>query len=340
MKIAFAYEINDYSIFNNNYNILYLTHENFNRINEIINSMKYFSCNIDNFFQILLLQSYNIDITKILIIEFEYYQMKEKFQKLFPNFQYLMIQKNNDFNYVTLMVNLTRRSDRIEKFYNTYNKKYPEFLKKLIRFPAVDGKTYDFKDDMHLFDLKQLFPFKKQRNPYDNHGYKAGTLGCSLSHFNIWKKLVETDKQKENDFIFVVEDDIQLCDNFDIKLNELLNDLNKDKKWDICFVGFTDYKNFGDTKISDKLIQFSGEARNRGGGTFAYLIRKKGARKLVENALKYKIQQAIDWFIIEQMDEIVCYKAEPELIYSAIANNDPNSDSDVQNLNQRIINLN
>ena len=339
MKIAFAYEINDYSIFNNNYNILYLNYENFNRINKIINSMKYFSCNVDNIFQNLLSQSYNIDITKILIIEFEFYQMKEKFQKLFPNFQYLIIQKNNDFNYVTLMVNLNRRSDRIENFYNTYIKKYPNFFKKLIRFPAVDGKTYDFKDDMHLFNLRQL-PFKAQRNPYQNHGYKAGVLGCALSHFNIWKKLVETDQQKENDFILVLEDDIKLCDNFDIKLNELLNDLNKDEKWGICFVGFTDYKDFGDTKISDKLIQFSGETRLNGGGTFAYLIRKKGARKLVENALKYKIQQAIDWFMIEQMDEIIMYKCVQDLVFSAVANNDPNSDSDVQNLNHKIINLN
>ena len=339
MKVAFAHEINDYLIFNNNYNILYLNHEDFNRIQSMILTMKKFSYNIDNLFERILFNKYNIDINKILIIEFKYYQMKEKFQKLFPNLQYLIIQKNDDFNYVTLIVNLDRRRDRIEKFYNTYIKKYPNFFKKLIRFPAVDGKTYDFKDDMHLFDLKQL-PFKKQRNPYDNHGYRAGVLGCSLSHFNIWKKLVETDEQKENDFIFVVEDDIQLCDNFDIKLNELLNDLNKDKKWGICFVGFTDYKNFNDTKISDKLIQFSGETRLNGGGTFAYLIRKKGARKLVENALKYKIQQAIDWFMIEQMDEIIMYKSEPELVFSVVANNDPNSDSDVQNLNHKIINLN
>lgn len=339
MKIGFAYEINDYSIFNNNYNILYLTHENFNRINEIINSMKYFSCNVDNIFQILLSQSYNIDITKIIIIEFEYYQMKEKFQKLFPNFQYLTIQKNNDFKYVTLMINLNRRRDRIEKFYKTYQKKYPEFLKKLIRFPAIDGKTYDFKDHMNLFNLKQL-SLKKQRNQWGNHGYKAGTLGCALSHFNVWKKLVETDQQKENDFIFVVEDDIQLCDNFDIKLNELLNDLNKDEKWGMVFLGFTDYTNYGDVKISNKLIKLSDKVRNRGGGAFAYLIRKKGARKLIENAFKYKIQQAIDFWMIEQFDDVISYKCDPELVFSVVANNIDGADSDVQNLNHKIINLN
>jgi len=546
MKILFAHEITDYSVLKNNYNIFYIDYDFFNRIQSMIETIKNFSCNIDNLFQIILLNKYNIDISKIIIIEFEFYQMKERFKKLFPNFQYLnMVQKfikekfikvnpqnhnvfndilninidniysisynqnqdkkrtqlsnsenniiekftkcfdcpfelyitnnkniipnhieciknakknkysniiifdfkddlmfdekmikqmvvnepikiPNDFNicylsynvqtngkrlsyrydkyllfidnirnttayvlnessydilinnanplsninlynntlsksygiypilcktsnfkddsrifyslnkkiFQTVMVNLDRRSDRMEKFYKKYGDIYPN----IIRFPAIDGKTYDFKNDLNLFDLKD-YPLK-QKNPYNNHGWKAGVLGCALSHFNIWNKFRQIHQQKENDFILILEDDITLCENFNIKLNNLIDVLDKDEKWGLCFLGFTDFKNFNDVKISDKLIRFSNEPRDRGGGTFGYIIRKKAAKKLVENALKYKIQQAIDWFMIEQFDEIVSYKAEPELIFSAMANNDPKSDSDVQNLNQRIINLN
>ena len=541
MKIIFAHEITDYSVLNNNYNIFYLDYDFFDRIQNLLKSMKDFSCKIENLFGIILLNKYNVDIGKILIIEFEFFEMKEKFQKLFPDFQYLkiipkkiesfikvnprgknifnnisninidnnycisyneeilknkmsendnkiidkfgilgcsfefyitnnkdilynyieciknakinkykniiifdfindlifdekmikqMIANNpikipNDFNicylnynidtkgknvsyrydkyvlsisnisscsayilnesaydillnnfnslsnidlfnnnlksygiypilctyqnfvddsrifyslnkkvFQTLMVNLDRRSDRMEKFYKTYGDVYPN----IIRFSAVDGKTFDFKNQMNLFDLKN-YP-NKQKNPYGNHGWKSGVLGCALSHFNIWNKYRQIPSYKENDFILILEDDIELCDDFNIKLNNLIDDLDKDEKWGICFLGFTDYKDFNDVKFSDKLIKFSSEMRLNGGGTFGYLIRKKAAEKLVQLALKYKIQQPIDWFMIEQFDEIICYKCEPELVFSAMANNIDGADSDVQNLNQRIINLN
>ena len=546
MKILFAHEITNYSVLKNNYNIFYLDYDFFDRIQNLLKSMKDFSCKIENLFGIILLNKYNIDIGKVLIIEFEFFQMKEKFQKLFPNFQYLKIipkdkedkedidnfikvnpggknifnnisninidniycisyneeilenkmsdndnkiidkfgilgcsfefyttnnkdilynhikciknaKKNKykniiifdfindlifdekmikqmiandpikiptDFNicylsynintrgknvsyrydkyilsisnitsssayilnesaydillnnfhslsnidlfnnnlksygiypilctypnfvddsrifyslnkkvFQTLMINLDRRKDRMEKFYKTYGDIYPN----IIRFPAVDGKNFDFKNCINLFDLKD-YPLKKQKNMWGNHGWKAGTLGCALSHFNIWNKYRQVPSYKENDFILILEDDITLCDNFNIKLNNLIDDLDKDEKWGMCFLGFTDYTNYNDKKISDKLIRFSDEARNRGGGTFGYIIRKKAAEKLVQLALKYKIQQAVDFFIIEQFDEIVCYKCEPESVFSAMANN--GGDSDVQNLNQRIINLN
>jgi len=539
MKIIFAHEITDYSVLKNNYNIFYLDYDFFNRIQNLLKSMKDFSCKIENLFGIILLNKYNIDIGKVLVIEFEFFQMKERFQKLFPNFQYLKIipkkvenfikvnpgQKNifsnisninidnnycisyneeilknkmskndnkiidkfstfgsfefyttnnkdilfnhieciknakknkykniiifdfkndlifdqkmikqmivnnpikipKDFNicylnynidtkgkqvsyrydkyilsishitetfayilnesaydillnkfhslsnvdifnnlksygiypilctypgfvddsrlfyslnrkvFQTIMVNLDRRPDRMEKFYKKYGDIYPN----VIRFPAVDGKTYDFKHDMNLFDLKD-YPLK-QKNPYSNHGWKSGVLGCALSHFNIWNKFRQIPSHKNNNFILILEDDIELCDDFNIKLNNLIDDLDNDPKWGICFLGFTDYRNFNDIKFSDKLIRFSDETRLNGGGTFSYIIRKRAAEKLVQLALKYKIQQPIDWFLIEQMDEIVMYKAEPELVFSAVANNVDGADSDVQNLNQRIINLN
>jgi GR25 family glycosyltransferase involved in LPS biosynthesis len=543
MKILFAHEITNYSILKDEYNILYLDYDCFDRIQNMYNTMKKYSCDIDNLFQIILLNKYNIDISKIIIIEFEFFQMKEKFQKLFPKFQYkiqkvikekfikvnpqnhnvfndilninidniysisynqnekvkgtklsnsenniiekftkcfdspftfyitnneniipnhieciknakenkysniiifdfkddLMFDEKmikqmianepikipNDFNicylsyniqtngkrlsyrynkyllsidnirnttayvlnessydilinnanplsninlynntlsksygiypilcktsnfkddsrifyslnrkvFQTIMINLDRREDRMKKFYKTYGDIYPN----VIRFPAVDGKTHDFKNDMNLFDLKD-YPLK-QKNCWGNHGWKAGTLGCALSHFNVWNKFRQIPQQKDDDFILILEDDIRLCDDFNIKLNDLIDDLDKDPKWQICFLGFTDFQNYNDVKISDKLIKLSDETRNRGGGAFAYLIRKSGARKLVENSLKYKIQQAVDFWIIEQFDDVISYKCEPELVFSSVANNIDGADSDVQNLNQKIINL-
>jgi hypothetical protein len=40
------------------------------------------------------------------------------------------------------------------------------------------------------------------------------------------------------------------------------------------------------------------------------------------------------------MDEIIMYKCVQDLVFSAVANNVDGADSDVQNLNHKIINLN
>ena len=189
-----------------------------------------------------------------------------------------------------------------------------------------------------MFDLKN-YPIK-QKNPYSHHGYKAGVLGCALSHYTVWKKFTEMKEYSDDSYILVLEDDIELCDDFNEKIKNLLYELENDKKWGMTFIGFTDYKDFGDVKISDKLIRLSDQTRINGGGAFAYLIRKSAAKKLIENSKKYKIQQAIDFWMIEQFDDIISYKCHPELIFSAIANNIKGSDSDVQNSNQKIMNLN
>jgi len=217
---------------------------------------------------------------------------------------------HNKKKFISLMINLERRKDRLQKFNFLYADEFPN----ITIINAIDGKSHDFSKQIELFDLKK-YPIK-QKNSFGNHGYKGGVLGCALSHFNLWNKLSNDTLSKEDDFILILEDDITLCNDFNIKINNLLDDLCKDSKWGLVFLGFTDYKNYRDIKISDKLIQFSDNPRNRGGGTFGYFIRKKAAIKLIQNASKYKIQQAIDWFMIEQFDDIISYKCEPELIFS------------------------
>jgi GR25 family glycosyltransferase involved in LPS biosynthesis len=242
---------------------------------------------------------------------------------MYGNFKY-------DFN--TFFINLDKRKDRL----NNFNQKYGKFISKYQRFPAIDGSTHELTEkEEELFDLTN-FP-NNIKNPYHSHGFKAGIIGCGLSHFQLWEIISNHQGFKEDDFVLILEDDIELCDDFIIKFNNLLDNLVNDKEWDINYLGFTDYKDHNDIKINDKnLIKFSGVRRLNGGGTFGYIIRKKGAQRLIEIAKKNKIQQAIDWFMIEQFDKIVCYKCEPELIFSKVQNNIKGGDSDVQNMPQKI----
>ena len=226
----------------------------------------------------------------------------------------------------TIVINLDRRPDRIEKM----SKKYQHEISTFRRYGAIDGKSYDFTKYMDLFDTTD---YKKNiKNPYGDHGMKKGALGCALSHYLLWENLKKSNL-KDDDFILILEDDIDFCDNYIQKMNKLLVELKTDKKWDVCFVGFTDYCNYNDTKLSDSLLQLSGLPRQRGGGTFAYFIRKSGAEKLFTLANKLNIQQPVDWFMIEQFDKMNVYKCNPELIFSDVQNNNVGGDTDVQNNN-------
>lgn len=239
----------------------------------------------------------------------------------------IMVDKSNLFSrrfvkdFPTYVVNLDRREDRLKTFQEKYNNIFSGFL----RVSAIDGRTYDFDKFINLFDINKYS--SKIKNPYKNHQYKKGVLGCSLSHYLLWVNIVQQERYNDLSYSLILEDDIELCDDFVQKYNELLKVLDKDDKWDVVYLGFTDYKDTNDTTINDKLIKFSGDKRLHGGGTFAYIVRKRGARKLIQLANKHKIQQAIDWFMIEQFDEVVSYKCEPELIFSEVDGNE----TDVQN---------
>ena len=244
----------------------------------------------------------------------------------------LLMYGNYKHHFNTFFINLDKRQDRLQNF----NQKYGKFFSKYQRFGAVDGETYNFTPEiLSLFDLTG-YP-NQIKNPYHSHQFRAGVLGCALSHYSIWE-IIMNSQLKDDDFILVLEDDLDFCDDFIVRFNNLLDELVEDKEWDTTFLGFTDYQDkYNDKKVSDSLIRFSGERRLNGGGTFGYLIRKRGARKYIELANKKKIQQAIDWFMIEQFDEVVSYKATPELIFSKVYNpNDKNDSSDVQNKSKQI----
>lgn len=284
----------------------------------------------------------------------------EKKEMLIKKFNYM----RNKYKIQTLLINLDRRKDRFENFIKNYGDEYPNIM----RFSAIDGKNFDFKPYLNLFDITEYNKHKNIKNPYNHHNYLKGVLGCGMSHYTIWKLIYENKSLKDNDYILVLEDDIILTEDFNLKFNKLLEYANFDYNWDVIYLGFTDYhkfkelnennrrvnpkdsnpidldknlikyfKNFKDERINDMLIKFSKELRLNGGGTFAYLIRKKGALKYLEYIRKYKIQQAIDWFMIELFDKMNVYKCEPELVFSKDAYFNNKIDSDVQNLSEKVL---
>lgn len=254
------------------------------------------------------------------------------------DYRNLMETKANEFykkkiyNYEIWLLNLERRKDRLLKM----KEKTKEYDLEIYRINAVDGLKFNFENYLELFSLRD---FKlRNKNPYKHHENNKGILGCALSHYKMWEKISKNVKLNNEDYVLIIEDDCYFIDNFETKLNLLLDEL-KYKLWDICFIGYTDYKPLdNDEKNGNNLIKLCGDIRTRGGGTFGYLITKNGAKKYYELANDRCIQQPIDWFMIEQYDKLNVYKTYKDLIFSNIAGK--GNDSDIQNILKPIYDIN
>jgi GR25 family glycosyltransferase involved in LPS biosynthesis len=179
-------------------------------------------------------------------------------------------------------INLERSKDRWKKV----QKKFKNI--KLNKFLAVDGSKLNESDiDYSIIksdyktDVNALCDSKIK--PGLNLKLSKGEFGCSLSHYNLWKKIVD-----ENISIcIIIEDDINPTNNFN-NYKKLLNELPND--WDIAYISFlcTGKKNYiNSTKTIYKPVC--------GFTTAGYIINKKGAEKLLK---LLPIEGPIDLFLL------------------------------------------
>jgi GR25 family glycosyltransferase involved in LPS biosynthesis len=226
----------------------------------------------------------------------------------------------------TLVINLEKDRERKKNMMNLL----PEFHK--VEFEkAVYGKEHVLsKEEKEYFRYTDMYGFQK-KNPYGcTLTLKPGEIGCALSHINVWKKIVSmayTGLIDEREPIFVFEDDIQLSENYPLKVHDLLSELPLFEDWHVCFIGVTDdipgidffeEKNFNENK-SVSLIKINNlSKRTHWGGTFGYVINYYGAQKLLCCVKKYGLSQAIDWFMFEMTTEVNTYKTYPHLVTSEV----------------------
>ena len=231
-------------------------------------------------------------------------------------------KKTFDFTGETpsILINLDRRKDRLYNFISKYREKFTN----ISRFAAVDGTSFDFSPYIPLFEGNDF-------------NYRKGIMGCALSHYKIWQSLAKTNCG-EDDFVLVLEDDVQLVADFQEKYKSILTDLRKDSKWDLAMLCANAFGAFGTipnldqgtNKINDKFTELLPiEWKNWAPGTGAYLIRKRTASKLLSLAKNDKIKRAVDCFIMGHYNSVKTYKCEPPLASFIVART-CNDDSDIQ----------
>ena len=187
------------------------------------------------------------------------------------------LNKQDQFkkNYTTYVVNLERRPDRYESFMKKYNKVVNTPCK---RFNAVDGKK--LKPSLQL---QRLFETNRK-------DMTCGVVGCALSHIVLCIELLYSTQ----DFYIILEDDAELPDDFEEKVEKVIQE-SSSIDWDLIYLGHHIRKSF-DVPSEPHLEQWDYETSRLKslGGTFAYMISRRGAEKFLNYLEVYGMVNAID----------------------------------------------
>jgi GR25 family glycosyltransferase involved in LPS biosynthesis len=114
-------------------------------------------------------------------------------------------------------------------------------------------------------------------------------IGSYLSHAEIWKSLLDS----QDESIIVMEDGIMPVDTSQ-NINRFLAEVEFiDPDWEFVFLGFS--KPYGNYRRDTRVGHMTQKVTDMTYGTYAYLINKKGAKKLLDKA--FPIVDKLDGYI-------------------------------------------
>lgn len=186
-----------------------------------------------------------------------------------------MLSDSSDslFHYI-LCINLDRHKERQLRIIST--------LSNL----RISPDSYEFINACDCEDLKNNFPNLPQdfhlykgwkiesENNYWNREMKLGEIGCSISHFKAWKRVVQLDKTT-----LVLEDDAYFIDDFKQRLELITKEMSMNK-FDLLYLGRNDLSKEW-KMITESVCVPSFSYRSH-----AYVITPELALKLIQSEFK------------------------------------------------------
>lgn len=180
------------------------------------------------------------------------------------------------------MISLARRPDRRNRMVSALNELNINFT----LFDAVDGK----KLNQSYVDSLGIRYLPGWRDPWGERPMTMGEVGCFLSHYYIWERVVS----ENMDRVLVLEDDVDFEAFFASRLKKLLNETETLKlNWDLIYVGrkALDWDNEIEVPGSSMLV-----VPDYSYWTLGYLLSHRGAEKLI-NAKPFEKMLPVDEYI-------------------------------------------
>ncbi|KAG7265107.1 hypothetical protein CRUP_020064, partial [Coryphaenoides rupestris] len=221
------------------------------------------------------------------------------------------------------LINLKRRADRRERMLRTLYEQ--ELTCKVIS--AVDGEALN-TSDIEAMGIQMLPGYK---DPYHGRSLTRGDLGCFLSHYNIWKEIVERGLEAS----LVLEDDLRFQVFFKQRLRSLLYEVSAHRlDWDLIYIGRKRMQ-VERPEMSVPYIYNLVEA-DYSYWTLGYMMSLQGARKLLRAEPLSKMLPVDEFLPIMynkhpfKQRDLHAFSAEPLLVYPSHYTGQPGYTSDTE----------
>jgi len=186
------------------------------------------------------------------------------------------------------VINLEKRNERLIIFTFNYNLEIPFEI-----FKAIDGSILNLSkliSEKIIGDIG-INSIKNKNRKYHYELPNINAIGCYLSHYNLWKLILEN---KGDNFI-IFEDDNEFNK---ISLNEINYRVSLlPKNWDIYLLSNHNYC-YSRKKINKNLFKV-----RRFFLTNSYIINKKAINKILNSNTLFPINQQIDSYLSDLTED-------------------------------------
>lgn len=164
------------------------------------------------------------------------------------------------------MINLERRPERRLRMENLFR----ELGLDVEYFAAVDGK----KLDVNIIKEMGIQLFEGYEDPYHHRQMTMGEIGCFLSHYRIWEKMIENNQNE----VLIIEDDIRFESYFNDRAVSILDQARNSGEFDLIYFGRKRLKDEIEPEVenTENLVHVGYSY-----WTLGYVLTLKGAKKLI-----------------------------------------------------------
>ncbi|XP_012266997.2 glycosyltransferase 25 family member [Athalia rosae] len=165
------------------------------------------------------------------------------------------------------MINLLRRPERRVRM----NRCFKELGILAETIDAVDGRMLN-ESTLKERGVKMM---PEYADPYHRRPMTMGEVGCFLSHYSIWKKVLENDYEK----VMILEDDIRFEPFFRQKVNFITHEVERLKiDWDLVYLGRKRLQDQEEPPVEgSRYLVVAGYSY----WTLGYMLSRRGAEKLL-----------------------------------------------------------
>ena len=170
---------------------------------------------------------------------------------------------------VIYVINLKKDTEKLKRIKKRL--KDADLLKKTIVFEAIYGKELD----KSFYQENNIQIYNDWRDPNSSRPITKGEIGCALSHYFIWQKIVE----EKQDNVLIIEDDAD----FNQNLESFVEKLDVPRNYDLLYFGRKNFDN-NEEQCNKDIVK-----PNFSYWTVGYMLSYIGARKLMESGYDQKI---------------------------------------------------